>query len=77
MPRKIRLDNQVLPFITNNNLSFVIVFIANFFWVSGFIFSNEHNMSFVESQLSRYILQAIICYLICKYMKYEIQFKSK
>jgi len=49
---------------------------CNFFWVSGFIYGNEHNMSFIESQLSRYIMQAIITYTICKIMKYDIQFRS-
>jgi len=53
-----------------------MVNLCNFFWVTGFIYGNEHNMSFIESQLSRYIMQALICYSICKYMKYDIQFRS-
>lgn len=53
-----------------------MVSIANFFWVSGFIYGNEHNMSFIESQLSRYIMQAIITYSICKLKGFQLQFRS-
>lgn len=76
MPRKIRFDGQIFPFITNNNLSYLMVCVCNFFWVSGFIYGNEHNMSFIESQLSRYLMQALITYSICKYMGYNIEFHS-
>lgn len=47
MPRKIRLERRVINWISNNNLSYVMVAIANFFWVTGFMYGNEHNMSFV------------------------------
>lgn len=47
MPLKIRLERRALSWISNNNLSYVMVSIANFFWVTGFIYGNEHNMSFL------------------------------
>lgn len=76
MPRKIKLQRRALSWISNNNLSYLMVGIANFFWVTGFIYGNEHNMSFIQSQLSRYIMQALITYTICKYMNFQLQFRS-
>ena len=46
MPKPIRLENRVISCLSNNHLSYVIVVLASFFWVSGFMFGNEHNFSF-------------------------------
>ena len=75
MPKVIRTE-PILPCISNNSLSYVIVTVASFFWVSGFVFGNNHNFSFFENQLSRYVMQALICYVICKIKGLEMQFRS-
>lgn len=53
-------------FISNQNASYVILFIGSIFMVSSFIYANEQNMSVMETSLSRYSIQILMSYIICR-----------
>lgn len=67
--------------MSNQNASYVILFIGSIFMVSSFIYANENNMSVMETSLSRYSVQIIISYIICRLndskMTYENPVEAK
>ncbi len=46
------------------------------FWVGGYIYSNENDISFVETNMSRGLALAILGYFICRYNGKDVCFQN-
>lgn len=61
----------------NARLSYILILVSSFTWVSGFIYPNENNIKPWEINMLKGYPLAILCLLICRYKNYSILFKSR
>lgn len=57
-------------------LPYLFMVIANIIWPLSWIHSNEHNINFAETAMSRGIALLLTNYLICRWRGYDTAFKS-
>ena len=57
-------------------LSYALILCSCFFWVSGYIYSNEHKLSAIETSMLRGFCILVGCFVVCRYKGEALDFKK-
>lgn len=69
-------DHDIKTVNKQKYLSYLAALLSCIFWTSGYIYSNNNNISVCETSMLRGCMLAIGCYGICKYQGDKMDFKN-